>query len=168
MKIPLFRQSDSSRCGPASIRMILAYYNIDASEDEICGRCNHSYEFGCYDNDIKAAFESYGLGSRIYNNQSLDDIEYWINHNIPVIVDWFSPGLNCGPEEMPNGHASVIYDIDREKVYMLDPDINDKRAILRDDFLRVWFDWRKPLISPEEDNMVIRQLIIAYPKKLDV
>jgi len=146
--------------------MVLGYYNQWPSQEEVARRCNHSYELGCYDTDMKACFESYGLGCHIFNLQTLEDIEYWIDHNIPVIVDWFSPGLSCGPEEMPNGHSSVVVDIDKEKVYLLDPDIGAKRAILRDDFLRVWFDWKKPLISTDPENMVIRQLIVAFPKRL--
>lgn len=147
--------------------MILYYYHIDTTEEEIAKRCNHTYKLGCYDTDMKAAIESYGLGCIIQNDSTLDDIKYWLDHNIPVIVDWFSPGLNSGLEDMPNGHSSVVVELDKEKIYLLDPEIGEKRGIPHEDFLRVWFDWKEPLISADPKNLVIRQIMVAYPKKLE-
>lgn len=163
-----WKQSDSARCGPASIKMILSYYGIDALEDEIAARCNQTYELGCTDNDMKIALESYGLAVKIQNNSTLQDLEYWIQHHIPIIVDWFTPGISPDPSDMPNGHSSVVVDIDSEAVYLLDPEDAKIRQIPRNEFLRVWFDWRsKPYLSEDSlDDLVIRQIIIAYPSKL--
>ena len=161
-----FKQGDDSRCGPSSIKSVLYYYGIDATENEICKRCNWSYEVGCTDDGIKKAIESYGLGCSIINNCNLEDIEYWIKHHIPVIVDWFTPGINPGLEDMPDGHSGVIVGIDRNRVYMLDPEIGAIRSIMRHDFLRVWFDWRSTSAIENWQNMVLRQIIIAYPKAL--
>ena len=65
LEILPFKQSDGSRCGTAVIMMVLYYYGIDALEDEICKRCNHTYELGCDDEGMKKAFESYDLGCDI-------------------------------------------------------------------------------------------------------
>jgi len=161
-----FKQSDASRCGPAAIKMVLSYYKIDALEEEICKRCSLTYELGCTDVQMKEAIESFGLGCEIKNNSTLEDVEYWINHHVPVIVDWFTPGINPGLEDMPNGHSSVVVGIDRERIYLLDPEIGATRSIMRDEFMRVWFDWRQYPTITSWDDMVVRQMIIAYPNRL--
>ena len=161
-----FKQSDGSRCGPASIKMVLQYYGIDALEEEISQRCSLTYELGCTDFQMKKAIESYGLSCQIINNSSLEEIEYWLKHHMPVIVDWFTPGISPQRGDMPNGHSSVVVGIDRDAITLIDPEDGSIRSIQRDEFLRVWFDWREyPKITTWED-MVIRQLIVVFPSKL--
>lgn len=161
-----FKQTDDSRCGPAVIKMILSYYGIDALEEDICQRCEHTYELGCTDLQMKKAIESYGLGCAIIDNSDLADVEYWIRHKVPLIVDWFSPGDITSLGDMPNGHASIIVDIDVNNVYLLDPEIGAIRAILRDEFLRCWFDWREDPFIQRCDDLVLRQIMVVYPKRI--
>lgn len=161
-----FKQSDSSRCGPASIKAVLYYYGIDITEDEICLRCEHTYELGCTNDNIKSAIESYGLGCSIIEMVDTSDLEYWTRHGVPVIVDWFTPGFNQGLEDLPNGHASVVIGVDREKVYLMDPEIGQVRPISHSDFMRCWFDWVDPLISKAPNNLTVRQGIITFPGRL--
>ena len=159
-----FKQSDDSRCGPTAVRMVLSYYGIDATEDEIAARCGWTYELGCDDKGMKQALESYELGVQIWNGAKLEDIKYFIQHRIPVIIDWFSAGASNDPET-GNGHSSVVVGYDRNKVHLLDPFDGRIKAFTHEDFVRLWFDWRAPVITSWSD-MVIRQLIIAYPKRL--
>lgn len=166
INISPFKQSDSSLCGPAVIKMILSYYGIDALESEIAIRCEHNYKEGCTDLQMKAAIESYGLAVNIYNDSTLESLEYWLQHHIPIIVDWFTPGTGSGLEEMPDGHSGIVVEIDKEKVYLLDPEIGQIRNIDREDFMRVWFDWKHDPYIKNFENMVIRQAMIAYPHQL--
>lgn len=161
-----FKQTDSSRCGPASIKMVLSYYGIDALEEEICRRCNWTYELGCTDFQMKEAIESFGLGCIIQNESTLEDLEYWVKYHIPVIVDWLSPGVSPTLEDMPNGHSSVVVDIDREVITLLDPELGGLRTIRREEFMRVWVDWREDPYLQRCSDLVLRQIIIPYPIKL--
>jgi len=52
----------------------------------------------------------------------------------------------------------------KENIYLQDPELGAMRTIKRDDFLRVWFDFKKDYITSWKD-MIIRQLIAVYPKK---
>lgn len=162
-----FRQSDGSRCGPAVIKMILLYYGIDRTEDDICTACNWTYELGCTNEQMKSAIESYGLGCELYENGTLEDLEYWIRHHVPVIVDWFSPGILPGLSDMPNGHASIVVGIDRESVYLLDPEFGGTRSIPRDDFMRCWFDWREDPHLQRCNDLALQNYMIVYPKRLN-
>jgi len=161
-----FRQTDSSRCGPAVVKMLLNYYGIEATEDELCKRCDHSYELGCEDVGMIKAFQSYDLAVKVYNNCTLEDLEYWIQHHIPVIVDWFASGATI--EDCANGHSSIVVDIDREYVYLLDPTDPKIYSIKRDDFLRVWFDWRRSPFITKWEEMILRQIIVPFPKRLAI
>lgn len=164
INVPPIKQSDTSRCGPTVVKMILSYYGIDATEDELCIKCNHTFEKGCTDQGIINAFRSYGLSAKIYNDSSLEDIEYWIKHHTPVIVDFFFGGSDVSI--MPDGHSGIIVDIDKESVYLLDPSTAKVLTIYRDDFMRVWFDWKGSNHITKWKDMVLRQLIVAYPKRL--
>lgn len=167
LKITPFKQSDSSRCGPAVIKMVLDYYGITASEDDIAKRCHWTYELGCTNSQMKKAIESYGLESEIYNNSTLEDVEYWLKQDIPVIVDWFTPGANPALSDMPNGHSSIVVDIDSEWVHLMDPEIGKVRKIRREEFMRVWFDWEKTLTIQSWDDLVIRQAMIVRPMQIE-
>lgn len=164
INVPPIKQSDSSRCGPAGVKMILKYFDIDATEQEICDRCSHTYDKGCTNEAMVKAFKSYGLSSKIFNNCSLEDIEYWIKHHIPVIVDYFASGLSV--EEIPDGHTGIVVDIDKESIYILDPRTARVLSFDRHNFLQVWFDWKGVGPIRAWKDMVLRQLIVAYPKRL--
>lgn len=164
-----FKQSDSSLCGPAVIKMVLLYYGIDATEKEIASKCNHTYKTGCNDVGMMSAIKSYGLGVSIKNKSTLEDLDYWVKHHIPVIVDWFTPGpgeVSSIDEMIHGGHSGIVVDIDREKVYLMDPEIAQVRTITRDEFMRIWFDWHTDAIISAK-NLVIRQSMIVYPEKLN-
>ncbi|NJO65110.1 MAG: hypothetical protein HC836_45475 [Richelia sp. RM2_1_2] len=158
-----YKQSDDSLCGPAVIKMVLQYYNISATELEIAEKCGHTYELGCDDLGMKRALESYGMDVIIQNNSSFDDMQFWLEKEIPVIVDWFSSGYNIGVADPPNGHSSIVIDLDDQYIYLLDPEFGGIRKMIRNDFMRCWFDWKNSPIIVNWEDMILRQIIVAYP-----
>ena len=149
-------------CGPASLKMVLDYYGIDKSEEEVALICNRDSDLGTDDVSIKNAAESYGLNVEIENNSSFDNISKWLAKEVPVIVNWFTRGrIDYGDEEVPDGHYSVVVGLDGEHIYFQDPEIGRLRKLSRDDFLRVWFDFKSDHIT-SWDDMVVRQLIAVY------
>ncbi|OGI90056.1 hypothetical protein A3B01_00375 [Candidatus Nomurabacteria bacterium RIFCSPLOWO2_01_FULL_41_52b] len=152
-------------CGPASLKMVLDYYDINKSEEEVAFACNRDPELGTDEASIKNAAGSYGLKAEIENNASFDSIRGWLDRRIPVIVNWFTRGRSdYGDEEVPDGHYSVVVGLDDEHIYLQDPEIGGLRKLEREDFMRVWFDFRPACIA-SWDDMIIRQLIAIYPVK---
>ncbi len=143
--------------------MVLAYYGVEASEDELCKLCKHTFELGCDDHGMKNAIESFGLSCEIYDNQTLEDIKYWLSYGMPVIVDWFTGGVDPDMDDTPNGHSGVIVGLDDEHIQLLDPESGTVRNLTHESFLRCWFDFRTGPMITSWDDMVIRQLIVAYP-----
>ncbi len=161
-----FRQSDDSRCGVASIKSVLYYYGIDATEDDIAVHCNHSYELGCTNEDMVKALQHYGLGAKLIFGGTIADLRYWNRHRVPVIVDWFTPGITG--EHMPNGHSSIVVDVDRHDVYLLDPENGKVRQIPHIDFERVWFDYCCTEVITPDTELYLGAMIITYPKRLEI
>lgn len=158
LNVPHHRQEDDSLCGPACILSILDYWGIIKlpTQQEIAERCGHTYELGCDDAGMKRALEFFKMRVRILNFSNFESINFWLQHKIPVIVDWFSG-------EIPDGHSSIVVGLDEGCIYLVDPDCEDPvRAVLRIDFERVWFDFRSPTIR-YWDDVIIRQIMVAQP-----
>lgn len=154
IKLNPFIQSDDSLCGPACLKMVLDYYGVQVSEEELAKEMNHTYEYGCTNEDIVNTARNYGFicSSSVYTG--FKDIEWAIENNIPVIVDWFSG-------DIPDGHSSIIIGIDDENIYLQDPLYEEPRTIKKEDFYRVWFDFKDTPIRP--DNLVIRFAAVVIP-----
>ena len=158
LDVPHFIQSDDSTCGPASLRMIFAYYGKDLDEKTIAHACNHSYEYGCQGEDMVCAANHFGFDVFLKNNSTIPEIENFIDKSVPVIVDWF-----CG--DPPEGHSSVVIGYDEKNLFILDPYLEEMRIVSKYDFVRCWFDFKTTPITPSPDNLYVGQIIIVRPKK---
>ena len=168
LKVKPFKQTDGSRCGPASVKMVLGYYGIDASEDDLCKHCSHTFELGCTNENMVKAFSRYGVAADIKNFSLLSDVAYYVSNNVPVIVDWFSPGTGVINNIMPTGHASVVVGLDDKMITLIDPENGQQRSINRDEFMRVWFDWKTTPFIDRWEDMAIRTMIVPYPPSKNI
>lgn len=151
-------------CGPASLKMVLEYWGVNKSEEEVAATCNRDPEIGTNDVVLKKAAESYGLKVEIENDASFSSIQSWLNRRVPVIVNWFTGGRSdYDDQEVPDGHYSVVVGLDDTHIYLQDPEIGRLRKLERDDFMKVWFDFKGEYIT-SWDDMIIRQLITIYPQ----
>lgn len=154
---------NAGMCGPASLKMVLEYLGLSKTEKELAELCKVDVNLGTSDALIKNAAETLGFAVEIKNNSSFDDVQKWINRGLPVIVDWFTRGVSNSDSAVCDGHYSVVVGLDDEYIYLQDPEIGGLRKIERNDFLRVWFDF-KGLYINEWGDMIIRQIIVIYPK----
>ncbi len=159
---PFQETLNASMCGPASLKMVLDYYGVEKSEEELAKLCNTDPKLGTSAEQIKQVAENLGFTVEINNNSTLNDIEQWIDKKVPVIVNWFTRGrVDYSESEVPDGHLSVVVGLDEENIYLQDPEIGKLRTIFRDDFMRVWFDFTKERIN-SWDEMIVRQLIAIF------
>ncbi len=149
-------------CGPASLKIVLDYYGLEKSEEELAEMCHRDSDLGVDAKAIKEAAEKLGFEVEIKNNASFDDVSKWLDKKVPVIVNWFTRGRYDYPEdEVADGHYSVVAGLDENFIYLQDPEVGRMRKIARDDFYRVWFDFSSDYIEKWED-MIIRQIIAVY------
>jgi len=148
-------------CGPATIKIVLGYYGIDKTEKELAKMAGFKKGLGIDDKGIKKVAEKLGFKVKIKNNSNFEDIEKWLKKDIPVIVNWFTRGRNDYPEsETADGHYSVAVGLDDKFIYLQDPEIGKIRKIKRNDFMRVWFDFKGSYLKSNE--LIVRQIIAIY------
>lgn len=149
-------------CGPASLKMVLDYYGVNKTEEELAKLSNATTDLGTNDQSLKEAAEILGFKVEIKNNSTFEDIENYLSRKIPVIVDWLTRGRSDYSEsEVADGHYSVVVGLDEEFIYLQDPEIGKLRKIKRKDFMRVWFDFTGEYIKSWEE-IIIRQIIAVY------
>lgn len=150
-----------SMCGPASLKMVFDYYGIKKTEAEIAEMSGVDKKLGTDDKIIKRIAEELGFKVEIKNNSNLEDIKIWLDKKVPVIVNWFTRGrVDYEDSEVADGHYSVVVGLDEEFIYLQDPEMGGLRKIEREDFVKVWFDFKGEHINPDE--LIIRQIISIY------
>ena len=148
-------------CGPASIKIVLAYFGIEKSEKELADLAGVVPGIGIDDQTIVKVLVAQGLKAEIKNECTFDDLERWLGEGKPVIVDWFTRGRSdYDDSEVADGHYSVVCGLDADFIYLQDPEIGGQRKIARDDFLKVWFDFTGAYLKREE--LIVRQGIVIY------
>lgn len=162
INIEPFVQTDDSRCGPATLKMILSYHGIHESEDILAMKCGHTYQYGCTNSDMERVLKQYGFRTYSKTNATLHDIRYWIDKDIPIIVDWFTTGVNPNSNDVADGHASIVVGIDDYNIQILDPENGRIRNLNHNDFLKVWFDWEGSNQIEDSSKMNIRYMLVAY------
>ncbi|HOF50408.1 MAG TPA: C39 family peptidase [Candidatus Colwellbacteria bacterium] len=160
LEVRPFQESlNGGYCGPASLKMVLDYYGIKKSESDLARLCRAYKTNGVEAEDIKRAAEGLGLKVVIKNKANFSDIRKYLDKGIPVIVDWFTRGRNDYPDsEVADGHYSVVVGLDKKHIYLQDPEIGKIRKIKRDDFLKVWFDFKGEYMKSPKD-LVLRTII---------
>ncbi|MBI4151962.1 C39 family peptidase [Candidatus Woesearchaeota archaeon] len=141
-------------CGPACLKMVLNYYEISKTEDYLIELSGCMKEQGLPGEALLTTAHHCGLEGKIQDNSTLEDLQKYINEReMPIIVNWF-PDFD--------GHYSVAVGIDQENVYLVDPDLGYTRALRRDLFQRLWFDFPGEYIQKPED-LILRRMIILHP-----
>lgn len=156
IKLKPYRQKKAGFCGPTCLKMVNKFYGVDVSDEELDKITGAAfYQKISTDKMIEAA-KSFGFNVFAKDNATLEDIERFITENKPVIVRWF-----LGDVE-PDGHYSVIIDIDKENIVMLDPLWGKKRKMTLNNFLKVWFDYKGEYLEKPED--IINRWLMVLSK----
>ena len=152
IKIKPFRQK-TGLCGPAVLKMMLAYYGVEKTEQELAKLTKCDPELGIGGEKMLEVVRKMELDGYIKDHASLEDLEELVvKQQIPVIVDWFSED---------DGHYSVVVDIDSENIYLQDPEVGHLRAMRRGKFYRVWFDFPGENIQSITDLTIRRMIVIV-------
>lgn len=154
IKIKPFRQT-AGLCGPASLKMVLDFYGVSASESEIAKIAGATKEKGISKKGLIKAAKHFGFRVFSKERSSLRDLRYFIKRKIPVIVDWFFED---------DGHYSVVVDIDKKSVFLMDPSLEKEglRKMPIEKFFRVWFDFKGKFIRNPKD-LVLRLILAVTP-----
>jgi len=126
--VPLSDQGNKPWCGPGCIVMILQYWNIEVTMDEV-GEEIDPEEDGCYESELVEYLE--GIYIEVYEFDTMDDLKYWICKDHPVIVcQWWD-------ETKEEGHFRLVVGYDSEYVYINDPN-GFKTKVTYETFFLLW------------------------------
>lgn len=140
-------------CGPASLKMVLEYYGIEKTEDELAKMAGYVPTQGVKAKGLIDTAKGLGLNSFCKDYSEIKDLrEYVIDKKIPVIVDWFSED---------DGHYSVVVDIDDRNIYLQDPELGNLRTLEIETFNRVWFDFPGNYLKSKNDIIIRRMIVVS-------
>ncbi|MDP2908371.1 MAG: C39 family peptidase [Nanoarchaeota archaeon] len=127
-----------NECGPTTLAMVLNYYGIKKSKDELKEDLRWHPEWGVsIQKMLGFPFNKLGLKDKVVWRGSIEEITQNISQNRPVIVrQWGSERARL---EGKMGHwlVAVGYDYAKRMIYLRDPQ-QGFRAVGYEDFLSLW------------------------------
>jgi predicted double-glycine peptidase len=129
--VPYVEQSTQYSCGPASLRMLFAFYGVERSEAVLAERLCTNAEVGTtHAHMIRVAREE---GFYVFENDTSSIIELsgLLLCRIPVIVHFTEPSEN-------DPHYAVVVKVDEQHVVLNDPWNGEKSVLDTQDFLTRW------------------------------
>src|SRR3989344_7162616 len=140
-------------CGPASLKMVLGYYGIEKTEDELAQLTEYAPTKGTTSDGLISAAIKLGLKAFQKDFSEIKDLkEYVVDKKIPIIVDWFS---------IDDGHFSVIVGVDDKNIYMQDPEQLELKTFDIEFFNRIWFDFKDAYLKSKDDIIIRRMIVIS-------
>ncbi|MDP3974807.1 MAG: cysteine peptidase family C39 domain-containing protein [Candidatus Jorgensenbacteria bacterium] len=139
-------------CGPASLKMVLAYYGMRKSERALARLAGATRNQGVEVPGLAKAARRLGFTVLIKDRATLADIKRFVGKGVPVIVDWFSKD---------DGHYSVVVGITQSTIYLQDPEIARVRAMDVKTFKRVWFDFPGDMLR-SKNAVILQRMLVVY------
>lgn len=126
-----------SMCGPASLEIVLRYYDAGKGQNELKKLLNSSMLNGTTSSNMIRVAKGLGFKARYKTNSSASDIRKLIADKVPPIIGWFTPE--------GGSHYSVVKGIDKKNIFIVDPNLSKIRKFKIEDFEDRWYDvaWDK-------------------------
>ena len=135
LRIPYFKQEKTTTCGPACLRMVMAFEGKSLSEAEIEKICKTSWLGNTCEDIVKGA-RKLGLESEIIENFTKKHLAKLLQDRHPVIA-LIDPSVLYGG--IPGfGHFVLITGLEKEEIYYHDPDIKEDLSIKVNIFFSAW------------------------------
>ncbi len=153
-----------NNCGPASLSMLLSYYDVQISQAEL-GAKLRPYQVSGGDNDDKSvilselAREAQTRGFTAYHRPSgnTERVKQFIAHDMPVLMrTWLKPGEDIGHYRLIRG-----YD-DRTSEFIQDDSLQGKDLRYSyDSLLSLWqaFSYEYVVIVPPDKETIARTIM---------
>ena len=119
-------------CGPASLEIVLRYYGEDKNQIELKKMLGSNILTGTTNKKMIEISRNLGFKSQFKFNSSIGEIEKLILKKIPPIIGWFTPE--------GTSHYSVVQGIDKNYIFIVDPELNKVRKIRIDEFSKRWLN----------------------------
>jgi len=168
------RQSFDWDCGAQALQTVLAYYDIDIRSDELIKQLP-SNKSGTRPKDLRRVAQSYGFKVRSGPGWTLEDIKWYVNAGIPVIVllqAWAERlmTLEDWAKDYKDGHYAIVIDTAHEIMVFEDPSSFRRTWLTEGEFMTRWHD-RYPETHRKVERwaMVLlgKEPVLPTPKHMD-
>ncbi len=139
--VPYFKQEKDYLCGPATLRMVLAFFNQTESEKKLAklaGLTEAMFKKVGTPNDkmaelTKTIAKKKNLFAYVKNRADLKTVKKLIRRKIPVIVNYIEPVYQ-------EGHYAVIvgYNSKIKRIILADPLHGKNFSLKENDFISRW------------------------------
>ncbi len=152
LKVKPYEQQYSGYCGPASLKMVLDYYDVKKSESELARLAKSTKAKGTSGENLVKAARRLGFKAFLKDSAEISEVKkYVLNKKIPVMVNWFS---------RDDGHYSVVAGIDKKYIYLQDPELGGINKIELKKFKRIWFGFEGKYLRTKNDIIIRRMIVI--------
>lgn len=136
LKIPFYRQKNAFTCGPASLQMLFAFFRKAVPQAKIAERTAATESYGTrhqnmIDEALKEKFFCY-----VNNNSTINEVKYFIDTGLPVIIDYVEPS-----EE--EGHYAVVFGYSARYIFLNDPWNGKNFRLPIGEFNSRWYDYHQ-------------------------
>lgn len=168
------RQTYDYDCGAKALQTVMAYYGIDAREDDLIKDLQTSKK-GTRPVNMRRVAQKYGFKVKSGTGWTLEDIKWYINAGTPVIVllqAWAERFMTLEDwgQDYDNGHYAVVIDNKNEVVVFEDPASFRRTWLAESEFMLRWHD-RDPQTGRrvERFGMVLlgKEPVEPAPKHMD-
>lgn len=136
LPVPFYKQQAVGYCLPACAQMVLAYQGISHSQDELARESNLKPGLGTPTRNIQRL--SSPEIKVVYEEGTLEQVQTWLGMGIPVIAFVQAGELSHWRDESFQ-HAVVIIGLEKDMVWLLDPDTNGNPiAIPTNELMLAW------------------------------
>lgn len=150
MNVPHFQQERDYSCLPACVRMVLAFYGEQHSEEEL-RRILKTRVTGTSPANLMLNLPGIGYSARVFDS-SYAFLQSCISDDMPCIVHLWTPSLPHWHDAAI--HAVVVTGIEDDVVLINDPVLSTPATpVLVEDFLEAWTatDHTLVLVLPRAD-----------------
>jgi len=131
LEVPYHGQEQEHTCGPASLRMVFSYFDALYEEPHLARQVKTTQRQGTARREMVAAARHAGYWVYEQTNATLGALKWFINREIPAIVNYLEPSGN-------EGHYTVVTGYDAKGLFLHDPWNGQDFHLARRTFLSRW------------------------------
>jgi predicted double-glycine peptidase len=164
LNFPITRQATEWSCGAAVVQTSLEYYGMDNKEMDLVKFLGANEEKGTKVERMIKLLNMNGLQTDVRDNMNINDIIYYIDKDIPVIIVMQAWGnTDDYSEEWNHGHYATAIGYSRNKILFSDPSMFNIGYLGYGELMKRWHD-------RDDDKKYTRLGIAVYGKtaKFDV
>lgn len=137
LEVPYFKQDTTYSCGAASVQMLLRFFKIVTSEQELIRKLDITKENGLEQHSlIIDEINAQGLYCYVNKESTLDELLFYLTkHSLPVLVNYIEPENN-------EGHFALVVGNQDGFIVLNDPWHGPRFSITHEVFEKRWCDGR--------------------------